>query len=104
VARLELLLQDVRFAARTLRREPVLSGATIVVLALALALAASFVVNRVLQSQLVGVSPYDLLTLTLASWILISVASAWLPVAAAASGSVVGESSADWADSATPNA
>jgi ABC-type antimicrobial peptide transport system permease subunit len=31
-------------------------------------------VNRVLQSQLVGVSPYDALTLTLASFVLIVVA------------------------------
>jgi putative ABC transport system permease protein len=41
---------------------------------LVLGLAASFAVNRALQSQMVGVSPYDLLTLTLAPLILIVVA------------------------------
>ena len=49
-------------------------GMAPVALGLVVGLAASFGVNRVLQSQLVGVSPYDPLTLTLAPLILIAVA------------------------------
>lgn len=45
-----------------------------VTVGLLLGLAASLGVNRILQSQLVGVSPYDVLTLVLAPLILISVA------------------------------
>ena len=47
---------------------------TPVVVGLVLGLAASLAVNRVLQSQLVGVSPYDALTLTLAPALLLAVA------------------------------
>ena len=36
--------------------------------------AASFAVNRILQSQLVGVSPYDPLTLSIAPVVLIAIA------------------------------
>jgi ABC-type lipoprotein release transport system permease subunit len=39
-----------------------------------LGLTTSFAVNRILQSQLVGVSPYDPITMTAAPVILVSVA------------------------------
>ncbi len=61
-------------APHVIRRLVLLEGMTPVAAGLVLGLAASFAVNRVLQSQLVGVSPYDLLTLTLAPLILTGVA------------------------------
>jgi predicted permease len=59
---------------RAIRRLVLLEGMAPVVAGLVLGLAASFAVNRVLQSQLVGVSPYDPLTLTLAPALLFAVA------------------------------
>lgn len=59
---------------RAIRRLVLFEGMAPVGAGLVLGLAASLAVNRVLQSQLVGVSPYDPLTLTLAPAILIVVA------------------------------
>jgi ABC-type lipoprotein release transport system permease subunit len=69
-------------APHVIRRLVLFEGMTPVAAGLVLGLAASFAVNRVLQSQLVGVSPYDLLTLTLAPSILTVVAllGCWLPL------------------------
>lgn len=62
-------------AARpAIRRLVLLEGMAPVALGLVLGLAASLAVNRVFESQLVGVSPYDALTLTLAPLILAVVA------------------------------
>jgi putative ABC transport system permease protein len=59
---------------RAIRRLVLFEGMAPVAAGLVFGLAASFAVNRVLQSQLVGVSPYDPLTLTLAPVILTVVA------------------------------
>jgi putative ABC transport system permease protein len=59
---------------RAIRRLVLFEGMAPVAAGLIVGLAASFAVNRVLQSQLVGVSPYDPLTLTLAPAVLILVA------------------------------
>jgi putative ABC transport system permease protein len=61
-------------AAPAIRRLVLREGMTPVLVGLGLGLAASLAVNRVLQSQLVGVSPYDALTLTLAPTLLLAVA------------------------------
>jgi putative ABC transport system permease protein len=61
-------------APRAIRRLVLFEGMAPVAAGLVIGLAASFGVNRVLQSQLVGVSPYDALTLTVAPLILILVA------------------------------
>lgn len=61
-------------AAPAIRRLVLREGMAPVAAGLVLGLAASLAVNRVLQSQLVGVSPYDAVTLTAASLILIVVA------------------------------
>ena len=45
-----------------------------VIIGLAVGLGSSFAVNRILQSQLVGVSPYDIATMTAAPVTLIIVA------------------------------
>jgi putative ABC transport system permease protein len=59
---------------RAIRRLVLLEGMAPVAVGLVLGLAASLAVNRVLQSQLVGVSPYDPLTLTIAPVLLLLVA------------------------------
>jgi ABC-type antimicrobial peptide transport system permease subunit len=61
-------------AAPAIRRLVLREGMVPVLLGLGIGLAASLAVNRVLQSQLVGVSPYDALTLTLAPTLLLAVA------------------------------
>lgn len=61
-------------APQAIRNLVLRGGMAPVAAGLVAGLAASFAVNRVLQSQLVGVSPYDPLTLTLAPLILILVA------------------------------
>lgn len=61
-------------AAPAIRRLVLREGMAPVAVGLVLGLAASLAVNRVLQSQLVGVSPYDALTLTLAPAILLAIA------------------------------
>jgi putative ABC transport system permease protein len=61
-------------AQPAIRRLVLFKGMAPVMAGLVLGLGASLAVNRVLQSQLVGVSPYDLVTLTLAPSILIGVA------------------------------
>jgi putative ABC transport system permease protein len=63
-------------APPAIRRLVLVEGMTPVIVGLVLGLAASLAVNRVLQSQLIGVSPYDALTLTLAPVILLTVALA----------------------------
>ena len=59
---------------RAIRRLVLLEGMAPVTAGLVAGLIASLAVNRILQSQLVGVSPYDALTMTLAPLILIVVA------------------------------
>jgi putative ABC transport system permease protein len=59
-----------------IRRLVLVEGMTPVAIGLALGLAASLGVNRILQSQLIGVSPYDALTLTVAPVVLVVVALA----------------------------
>ncbi len=59
---------------REIRRLVLAEGMTPVAVGLVLGIVASLGVNRILQSQLVGVSPYDALTLSLAPLILITVA------------------------------
>jgi putative ABC transport system permease protein len=61
-------------APRAIGRLVLFEGMVPVAAGLVIGLAASLGVNRVLQSQLVGVSPYDALTLTVAPLVLISVA------------------------------
>jgi len=61
-------------APRAVRRLVLREGMAPVLLGLVLGLAASFGVNRVLQSQLVGVSPYDPVILAVAPALLIVVA------------------------------
>jgi len=61
-------------APQAIRNLVLHGGMAPVAVGLVVGLAASFAVNRVLQSQLVGVSPYDPLALTLAPLILLSVA------------------------------
>jgi putative ABC transport system permease protein len=51
-------------AAKDIRRMVLGEGMAPVAVGMTLGLAASFAVNRILQSQLVGVSPYDPLTMT----------------------------------------
>lgn len=63
-------------APRDVRRLVLREGLTPVAAGLLLGLAASLAVNRILQSQLVGVSPYDPLTLAFAPLILTAVAAA----------------------------
>ncbi len=63
-------------AAPAIRRLVLRDGMTPVAVGLVLGLGASLGVNRVLQSQLVGVSPYDAFTLTTAPVILLAVALA----------------------------
>jgi putative ABC transport system permease protein len=61
-------------AARDIRRLVFRSGVAPVALGVTLGLAGSLAVNRVLQSQLVGVSPHDPATISLAVAVLLSVA------------------------------
>jgi ABC-type lipoprotein release transport system permease subunit len=61
-------------APQAIRRLVLREGMLPVAVGLAVGLAASLAVNRVIQSQLVGVSPYDALTLALAPLVLLSVA------------------------------
>jgi putative ABC transport system permease protein len=61
-------------AARDVRRMVLREGLSPVVIGMFIGLAVSLVVNRVLQSQLVGVSPYDPVTLAAAPVLLIAVA------------------------------
>jgi putative ABC transport system permease protein len=61
-------------APQAIRQLVLFEGMAPVAAGLVLGLAASFAVNRVLQSQLVGVSPHDALTLTVAPLILTLVA------------------------------
>ena len=61
-------------APQAIRNLVLRGGMAPVAAGLVVGLAASFALNHVLKSQLVGVSPYDPLTLTLAPLILISVA------------------------------
>jgi predicted permease len=61
-------------APRAIQRLVLYEGMRPVAAGMFLGLAASLAVNRVLQSQLVGISPYDALTLSLAPAILTSVA------------------------------
>jgi predicted permease len=61
-------------APREIQRLVLFDGMAPVALGLVFGLAASLGVNRILQSQLVGISPYDALTLTLAPLILTLVA------------------------------
>jgi putative ABC transport system permease protein len=61
-------------AAGHVRKMVLREGLIPVVIGLVLGLASSFAVNRILQSQLVGVSPYDIATMTGAPVILLVVA------------------------------
>ncbi len=61
-------------AAEDIRRMVLRDGMSPVAIGMILGLAASLVVNRILQSQLVGVSPYDPVTMAAAPAILILVA------------------------------
>ena len=61
-------------AAGDIRRMILRDGMSPVAIGLILGLAASFAVNRILQSQLVGVSPHDLVTMAGAPEVLILVA------------------------------
>jgi putative ABC transport system permease protein len=61
-------------AAREIRRLVFSEGMLPVVIGLVLGLAASMGVNRILQSQLAGVSPYDPVTLASTPVVLIVVA------------------------------
>ena len=61
-------------AAKDVGRMVLSEGMLPVAMGMLLGLAASFAVNRILQSQLVGVSPYDPMTLTGAPVVLIVVA------------------------------
>lgn len=63
-------------SARKVRRVMLREAMTPVAFGLAIGLVAALAVNRILQSQLIGVSPYDALTLTLAPAVLILVALA----------------------------
>ena len=61
-------------AAADIGRMVLREGMRPVAIGLALGLTASFAVNRILQSQLVGVSPYDPMTMAGAPVLLIAVA------------------------------
>jgi len=61
-------------AARDIRRMIIREGMWPVAVGLIAGLAASLAVNRILQSQLVGVSPYDPMTMTVAPLVMIGVA------------------------------
>jgi ABC-type antimicrobial peptide transport system permease subunit len=61
-------------AADHVRKMVLREGMLPVAMGLVVGLASSFAVNRILQSQLVGVSPYDPLSMAGASVVLISVA------------------------------
>lgn len=61
-------------APREVRWLVLSEGMAPVIIGLLLGLAASFAVSRVLQSQLVGVSPYDTVTFTLAPSVIVFVA------------------------------
>ena len=70
------LLRDhaIGAAAGNIRGMILRDGLTPVAVGMLLGLAASLAVNRVLQSQLVGVSPYDPLTMASAPVVLLAVA------------------------------
>ena len=74
-------------AARDIRRMVLRDGMLPVTIGMILGLAASLAVNRILQSQLVGVSPYDPVTMAGAPMVLILVAllASYLPARRAAS-------------------
>ena len=61
-------------AAEDIRRMILRDGMLPVASGVIFGLAASFAVNRILQSQLVGVSPYDPITMAVAPVVLVSVA------------------------------
>ncbi len=61
-------------AAEDIRRMVLRDGMSPVAIGMILGLAASLAVNRILQSQLVGVSPYDPVTMVAAPAVLILVA------------------------------
>src|SRR5207247_6109856 len=61
-------------AAQNVRRMVLREGMAPVVMGTILGLAASIAVNRILQTQLVGVSPYDPVTMAGAPVVLIAVA------------------------------
>ena len=61
-------------AARDVRGMILREGMSPVVIGMLLGMAAAFAVNRILQSQLVGVSPYDLMTMAGAPMVLVVVA------------------------------
>ena len=61
-------------AVEDIRRMILREGLTPVVIGIIAGLAGSLAVNRILQSQLVGISPYDPITMTGAPAILILVA------------------------------
>jgi putative ABC transport system permease protein len=61
-------------AAQDIRRMVLREGMVPVAIGLGLGLALSFAVNRILQSQLVGVSPYDPVTMTGGPMVLVIVA------------------------------
>jgi putative ABC transport system permease protein len=63
-------------AARDISRMILREGMSPVVIGMMLGLAASLAVNRILQSQLIGVTPYDPVTMAGASALLILVALA----------------------------
>ena len=70
-------------AAEDIRSMVLRDGMLPVAIGMILGLAASLAVNRILQSQLVGVSPYDPVTMAGSPVVLILVASARLPCSGA---------------------